>query len=459
MRPAPGPVNRARPRCARVRACVRYDGPVTTREARAETSRAGLALVGYLLVVTVVITLAPFRFVRPSDVRLSWIVAPSDVAANVLLFVPLGFLGRLSAGSARRRSPRAVALAGTALSLALEALQTLLPGRYPSVVDVLANGAGAWLGARLHALVEHRLGPRLVTAMALELPLTNLVYLLVPLLWLDGMAAGRDHTRLWLLPILGLFGGGVLAAIGRDRLSGGGAAAVNGVAAAAAAWFTIAAFPALRVAPWFVLACAAALAAVVRIEIANAWRDGTPRVRGTTVSTRLPKSNSASLHTRDEARPAETAGADRRFELPTLRRLWPGYAAYVLLAALWPWPWAPVPWRGAAGMPELDDTPSMVAMLRLLEYLASFTLSGYMLAEARGRRDEGRWRLGLTVGAAAIGAAALIEGLRGVHPAHGASLLHLALAAAMALYGALIYRLQLAVVRRLVGDGGRGHPG
>jgi VanZ family protein len=392
---------------------------VTTREARAETSRAGLALVGYLLVVTVVITLAPFRFVRPSSVHLSWIVAPGDMVANVLLFLPLGFLGRLSIGSAWLRVPHAVALGGAALSLAIEALQTFLPGRYPSLVDVLSNGAGAWLGAHLHLSVERGLGRRLVTAMALELPLMNLVYLLAPLLWLDGVAAGRDHTRLWLLPILGLFGGGVLAAIGRERLSAGTRTSVNGIAAAAAAWFTIAAFPAARVAPWFVVACAVALAVVVRVE----------------------------------ARPAIAAGADRRFELPTLRRLWPGYAAYVLLAALWPWPWTPVPWRGAVGMVELDDTPSMVAMLRLLEYLASFTLSGYMLAEARGRRDEGRWRVGLTVVAAAIGAAALIEGLRGVHPAHGASVLHLALAAVMALYGALIYRLQLAVVRRLVGGG------
>jgi VanZ family protein len=109
--------------------------PVTTRVARAATSWVGLALVGYLLAVIVVITLAPFRFAGPGDVRLSWLVGPADVAANVLVFLPLGFLGRLSAGSSRLRAPRALALAGVALSLAIEALQTLLPGRYPSSVD------------------------------------------------------------------------------------------------------------------------------------------------------------------------------------------------------------------------------------------------------------------------------------------------------------------------------------
>jgi len=152
-----------------------------------------------------------------------------------------------------------------------------------------------------------------------------------------------------------------------------------------------------------------------------------------------------------QARPPAVDAAERRFELPTLRRLWPVYAAYMLLSALWPWPWSPGPWRGAIGLLDLADVPGVVPMLRLLEYLAGFTLIGYMLAEARGRREEALVSVGARVAAACGAGAALIELLRGFHPAHGASLVQLALATAMGLYGGLVYRLQLAVVRRLLG--------
>lgn len=381
--------------------------------ARAETSWAGLALLGYLLLVAAVITLSPFRFARPGRVRVEWIVDPGDVIANVLLFLPLGFLARLSG----LRGPRVAAATGIALSAGLEALQTFLPGRYPSPVDVVANGAGAWLGALLHRRLEHPLSARVVTGLALELPLMNLVYLLVPLLWLDGLAAGRDRARLWLLPILALFGGSILAAIWRHRLAPAQILSPGGIAGVAAAWLAVAAFPALTLSPGFVMGCAGVLAGVVRLQ----------------------------------ARPAAGDATDRRFELPTMRRLWPVYAAYLILAALWPWPWAPGPWRGAIGLIELADLPGVIPMLRLLEYLASFTLLGYMLAEARGRRDESASRLGVHVATASVAIAALLEALRGVHPAHGASLLHLALAAGMGLYGGLLYRLQLGVVRRLLG--------
>jgi VanZ family protein len=63
---------------------------------------------------------------------------------NVLLFVPLGVLGALL----RPRWPllRWVVL-GVALSGALETVQSLLPDRDASPVDVLANAAGVVLGA------------------------------------------------------------------------------------------------------------------------------------------------------------------------------------------------------------------------------------------------------------------------------------------------------------------------
>jgi hypothetical protein len=90
-----------------------------------------------------------------------------------------------------------------------------------------------------------------------------------------------------------------------------------------------------------------------------------------------------------------------------------------------------------------------VPMLRALEYLAAFTLLGYTVAEARGRRAEPQGQLAVWVAAVCLAAAATLEGLRGFHPAHGASGLALLLAGAAGLYGGLIYRRQLAAVRAL----------
>jgi CBS-domain-containing membrane protein len=91
----------------------------------------------------------------------------------------------------------------------------------------------------------------------------------------------------------------------------------------------------------------------------------------------------------------------------------------------------------------------IVAMLRALEYLAAFTLLGYTVAESRGRRAEPQGRLALWVASACLGAAGILEVLRGFHPAHGASALALVLAGAAGLYGGLLYRRQLAAVRAI----------
>ena len=72
-----------------------------------------------------------------------------DVAINIVGYGPLGFLLALSA----MRSGRAgfAVLLSTALavvlSLLMESLQSYLPARVPSWIDLALNGLGAWLGA------------------------------------------------------------------------------------------------------------------------------------------------------------------------------------------------------------------------------------------------------------------------------------------------------------------------
>ncbi len=65
-----------------------------------------------------------------------------DVALNLFLFVPLG-AGLALAGV----SLPTAAAAGASLSLGIELFQQLVPGRDPSVSDLLANAVGAALGA------------------------------------------------------------------------------------------------------------------------------------------------------------------------------------------------------------------------------------------------------------------------------------------------------------------------
>ena len=118
------------------------------------------ALAAYLLVV-VDASLYPFvgwRDLgwRPYDYLLAdWPrrALPFDAAINALGYLPLGFLAGLALHP-RVRGVAAIA-SGTLLcaivSINLEALQTYLPSRVASKVDVLTNVAGGLLGAVLSA--------------------------------------------------------------------------------------------------------------------------------------------------------------------------------------------------------------------------------------------------------------------------------------------------------------------
>ena len=67
----------------------------------------------------------------------------TEAAANVALFVPLGAAARVCV---RRTSGVRLVAWLTAGSIAVEGLQVLLPGRYPSLRDVACNAIGAAFG-------------------------------------------------------------------------------------------------------------------------------------------------------------------------------------------------------------------------------------------------------------------------------------------------------------------------
>src|SRR6266540_1661456 len=91
------------------------------------------------------------RFPRP--------YLPFDLAANLLGYMPLGFLAVLAAHPILRgRAAFAFAvLCALALSLALESLQLYLPTRTSSNLDLFANTAGGIIGALAAAAASRRL--------------------------------------------------------------------------------------------------------------------------------------------------------------------------------------------------------------------------------------------------------------------------------------------------------------
>ncbi len=115
-------------------------------------------LLAYALLV-VYASLHPFSGWRDQGVsplaylgsRLPRYITAFDVVTNFAAYLPLGFFALLALHPLLRRLPALIlaGLAASALSLALEALQTYLPTRIPSNLDLATNALGAFAGAAL----------------------------------------------------------------------------------------------------------------------------------------------------------------------------------------------------------------------------------------------------------------------------------------------------------------------
>ena len=124
-------------------------------------------LLAYVLLV-VYASLHPFSGWRDQGVSpfaylagaLPRYITAFDLVTNLAAYLPLGFFALLALHPLLRGAPAlaAAGLAGCALSLALEALQTYLPSRIPSNLDLATNGLGAFAGAG----VALRFGVRLL---------------------------------------------------------------------------------------------------------------------------------------------------------------------------------------------------------------------------------------------------------------------------------------------------------
>ena len=370
------------------------------------------ALLFYIVIVVFLITLIPFEFRIPDKIQFYWATDAEDFFANIILFLPVGFIFKLSRRTNQDRFCISALIFGTLLSVAIEFSQLFVPGRYTSTIDVITNGMGAWLGGLTFVFLKKTLKEeRTGRLLALELPLMNVVYLLIPLMWLTGLAAGEEVKRWWLILLLGVFGGGVLGSVYFYRLKNGSGVGPNQLSCFAMAWVFIGALPMITRYPLQVTVSIAVIGAVSQL------------------SARFLKAGE---------------NTERRFELPTLKRLFPLYMIYLLLVAAWPTTVPLNEWQVFIDFQELTSSEKTVFTFRFIELIAAFTLLGYMIAQMRGRKNESGAKMLAWVLLAALCASAITAVLKGPSPLIAATVFQTAGITAACLYGAVIYRLQLA---------------
>ena len=165
-------------------------------------TRLSNALLGYFILVIALLTLNPFYLARPDRIQFTFYSDLSNLIANILLFLPIGYFYRLATGK------RGALLLGFVFSASIEVTQLFIPARTPSMVDVLANTAGAGLGTILYRSISARitLSENMAGKLRLETPLMGLIYLLIPLLWMNSLTINREPSRRILTTLLGICG-------------------------------------------------------------------------------------------------------------------------------------------------------------------------------------------------------------------------------------------------------------
>ncbi len=380
-------------------------------------STFGYALLLYIVIVMFLITLIPFEFCIPEKIQFSWGTDAEDFFTNIILFLPVGFIFRLCRRTNQDRFCLHALILGTLLSVAIEFAQLFVHGRYTSIIDVITNGSGAWIGGLIFVFLKKTLKEEVTGRLpALELPLMNVVYLLVPLMWLTGLSAGEEALRWWLMVLLGLFGGGVLFAVYFYRLKNDSGVGPNQLSGLAVAWVFIGALPMITRYPLRVIVFGAVLGAVSQL-LARVLKAG--------------------------------AGTERRFELPTLKRLFPLYLIYLLLVAAWPTTISLNEWQVFIDFQALTSGERIVFTFRFIELIAAFTLLGYMIAEMRGRKNESMEKTLCWTFFIAVGTAIFIEMIKTYPAINSINILPISIITAASIYGAVIYRLQLSAIRRL----------
>jgi len=374
-------------------------------------TRLSAALLGYVILIILLLTLNPFYLALPERVAFTFRSDLRNLISNILLFIPLGFFYRLTM---RRRG---AFLFGAVISLSVETVQIFIPARTPSIVDILANTLGSGTGALIYELISARITftQGMVGRLRLETPLMGLIYLQVPLLWANALTLDDSPNR-WILTLLiGLCGAIIFSEIFQHWWETVHFQIGAYAACAAGIWFLIGSGPALTH-PFLVLTIGLAVMFL------------------TATFTVLPQPSK-----------------ERRFERATLKRVFPVFGLYLLLLALWH-PFRPLTaWHLTLGFTDQITEKSTQILNPRIEYLVAFTVLGYLSAEWRGRSEiplaQDLPRLFLY----SLGIALVIEFLVGFQSGPGASLIRVVMVILSALFGGTIYHLLRAHIRFLLG--------
>jgi hypothetical protein len=281
----------------------------------------------------------------------------------------------------------------------------------------MANTLGAGLGAWLYDQIGPRIliTPGTVHRFRLQTPLMGLIYLLVPLLWIDTLAL-REAPYHWLLTlILGLCGAILFSNLFRHWWE-----AVN---------LKIIMYASLTSGVWFLIGIGPRLTSSVPLIMISL---GVMLLTATL--TLVPRSSE-----------------ERRFERKTLTRMIPVFGLYLFLLALF-FPFQPFgSWHLFFGFTNRVTDTSPLALYSRVEYLAAFTVFGYLIAEWRGRLEQPLSRELSPLLWIASGVAVLLEFLSGFQTGNGASLVRFLLVLMGAILGGSIYHLARAHIRYLSG--------
>ena len=365
------------------------------------------ALLSYVVFIMLFITFFPFDYHWPSSFSVNTYWKAQESLQNIFFFIPFGYLLASLLKTSVRQTLYISVICGFFLSLFIELNQIFIVDRYSSPIDLFNNSVGALAGAAFFLALKRLSALRKYGGRLLDIPLMNLVLMLIPLLWLNAVGSGHDVRRLWLAFLLAFIALYIMVAIylyggrGIYSLKRGHLLRVYTV------WYAISFLPELLYFPGRVLA-------FYLLQMIFMWL-------------------LLHLGARGERR-------EQRYELPTLKTVTPLFLLYLLLVALWPL-------RGMQGQFEFEvlgalfrrDT-SLAFIFSQIEYFAAFALAGFMAAQILNRYDFKAWKHFTLILVMAV----LMELPRGFHGLHSANLTHIFLAVFNGTFGALIYFLNLS---------------
>ncbi len=374
------------------------------------------AVLAYALVFVVVLTLSPMEFAWPRSWTVAWWRDWKDLPANMLFFVPVGYLFVLARAPGHPRAVLAAALLGTALSAVIETCQLFVPVRLTSLTDLLGNALGASLGAWLCVRVRVRLQRAAPHVLTIDHPLLNTIYLGLPLMGLASIDADPAGLRTWLLLPMGLMGTITICGLWRYHLATRLDTRWQSVVVAVLLWFGSGASLHLLKAPGVVLQCALVM---VLLSLALLARD------------------------------PQWAGKNGRFEQRVLVRIWPCFGLYLMMLVWWPPSLDWMPFHGGLWYPDRSFSRHMA--LRVAEQAAALTLFGYLFAQSLGRSRRAPGTVVAVCLVASALCALILEVGRGFLPNDQASLARGVLALLGAGFGVFLYGARINVVRILRG--------